>query len=154
MGNDNEQITKEQRNKQQNNISENIILNKEGSYDVQIYIKEVKPINTQRKIRYWSYILYENTFRYVLFRLSLYFFIKRHHILNPASVLSNFLPFWGSNSLKFSQIFLVADMRLYTLPCRSVRRSITNFVEFRAIVALRPLPNCPRLFCRVSGLVF
>ena len=52
MGNDNEQITKEQRNKQQNNISENIILNKEGSYDVQIYIKEVKPVNTQRKIRY------------------------------------------------------------------------------------------------------
>jgi len=50
MGNDNGQITKEQRNKQQNNISENIILNKEGSYDVQIYIKEVKPVNTQRKI--------------------------------------------------------------------------------------------------------
>ena len=51
-------------------------------------------------------------------------------------------------------IFLVAVTRLYTLLCRSVGRSVTNFVEFRAVIALRPLPNRPRLSCPVSGLVF
>ena len=37
---------------------------------------------------------------------------------------------------------------------RSEGRSVTNFVEFRAIIALRPLPNRPRLSCHVSGLVY
>ena len=54
-------------------------------------------------------------------------------------------------------LYLVADTRLYTLLCwsvgRSVGRSVTNFVEFRAVIALRPLPNRPRLSFRVSGLV-
>ena len=49
--------------------------------------------------------------------------------------------------------FLVADTRLYTLLCRSVRRQVTNFVEFRAVFALLLLSNRPRLDCRVSGLV-
>ena len=54
--------------------------------------------------------------------------------------------------------FLVADTRLYTLPCRSVRPSVRPSVrhisELRAVLALPPLPNHPRLSCRVSGLVF
>ena len=45
--------------------------------------------------------------------------------------------------------FLVADTRLYTLPCRSV----SNIFESQAFFALLPLPNRPRLSCRVSGLV-
>ena len=53
--------------------------------------------------------------------------------------------------------FLVADTRLYTLPCRSVgpsvRRSVRNISELRAVFALPLLPNRPRLNCRVSGLV-
>ena len=53
-------------------------------------------------------------------------------------------------------IFLVADTRLYTLPCRSVSRSVSPSVrhifEFRAVFA-PPLPNRPRLDCRVSGLI-
>ena len=44
-------------------------------------------------------------------------------------------------------MFLVADTRLYTLACRSVGWYVTNISEFRAVFALRPLPN------RVSGLV-
>ena len=32
--------------------------------------------------------------------------------------------------------FLVADTRLYTLPCRSVGRSVRNIFEFRAVLAL------------------
>ena len=55
-------------------------------------------------------------------------------------------------------MFLVADTRLYTLPCRSVGRSVGPSVhhifEFRAVFALLLLPNRPRLDCRVSGLVF
>ena len=47
------------------------------------------------------------------------------------------------------RLFLVADARLYTFPYRSVRRSIRNISESRAIFALGP----PRLSCRVSGLV-
>ena len=53
--------------------------------------------------------------------------------------------------------FLVADTRLYTLPCRSVRRSVhpsRNIFELRAVFALLLLPNRPRLDCRVSGLVY
>ena len=58
--------------------------------------------------------------------------------------------------------FLVADTRLYTLPCRSVgryvgplvRRSIRHIFEFRVVFALLLLPNRPRLDCHVSGLVF
>ena len=42
----------------------------------------------------------------------------------------------------------------YCDPASLVSRYITNFVEFRAIIALRPLPNRPRLSCRVSGLVY
>ena len=57
--------------------------------------------------------------------------------------------------------FLVADTRLYTLPCRSVgpsdrpsvRPSVRHIFEFRAVFALLLLPNRPRLDCRVSGLV-
>ena len=48
---------------------------------------------------------------------------------------------------------LVADTRLYTLPCRSVRPSVPNIFELRAVFALPLLPNHPRLSCRVSGLV-
>ena len=44
-------------------------------------------------------------------------------------------------------LFLVAD----TLPCQWVGRSVHNIFELRAVFAL--LPNCPRLDCRVSGLV-
>ena len=54
-------------------------------------------------------------------------------------------------------LFLVADTRLYTLLCRSVRlsvrRSVRNIFEFRAVFDLLLLPNRPRLDCRVSGLV-
>ena len=54
--------------------------------------------------------------------------------------------------------FLVADTRLYTLPCRSVGPSVgpsvRHIFEFRAVFALLLLPNRPRLDCRVSGLVF
>ena len=57
--------------------------------------------------------------------------------------------------------FLVADTRLYTLPCwsgrpsirRSVRPSVRNIFELRSVLALLLLPNRPRLYCRVSGLV-
>ena len=45
--------------------------------------------------------------------------------------------------------FLVTDMQLYTLPCRSVG----HIFEFRAVFALLLLPNRPRLGCRVSGLL-
>ena len=34
-----------------------------------------------------------------------FFFYKRHHILNSAWILLNFLRFWGSNSLKLFLIF-------------------------------------------------
>ena len=53
-------------------------------------------------------------------------------------------------------VFYVADTQLYTLPCRSVSQSVGPLVpyifELRAVFTLRPLPNCPRLSCRVSGL--
>ena len=53
--------------------------------------------------------------------------------------------------------FVVADTRLNILPCRSVGRSVRPSVrhifEFRAVFTLLLLPNCPRLDCRVSGLV-
>ena len=55
-------------------------------------------------------------------------------------------------------LFLVADTRLYTLPCRSVGRSVRPSVrhifELRAVFALLLLLNRPRLDCRVSGLVY
>ena len=35
----------------------------------------------------------------------------------------------------------------------SVRRSVRHISELRAVFALLPLPNRPRLSCRVSGLV-
>ena len=58
---------------------------------------------------------------------------------------------WGFfNALS---LFLVADTRLYTLVCRSVRPSVGRIFEFRAIFALLLQPNHPRLDCRVSGLV-
>ena len=53
----------------------------------------------------------------------------------------------------FFHCFLVADMRLYTMPCRLVRPSIRHISEFRAVFAVLLLPNRPRLDCRVSGLV-
>ena len=58
------------------------------------------------------------------------------------------------------------DRRFYSrtrdsTPCRVgrsngwlVARSFRNIFEFRAVFALLPLPNRPRLDCRVSGLVF
>ena len=49
--------------------------------------------------------------------------------------------------------FLVADTRLYTLPCWSVGPSVRHIFEFRAGFAVLLLPNRPRLDCRVSGLV-
>ena len=54
--------------------------------------------------------------------------------------------------------FLVADTRLYTLPCRSVCRyvspSVRHIFEFQAFFSFLLLPNHPRLDCRVSGRVF
>ena len=54
-------------------------------------------------------------------------------------------------------ILLVADTRLYTLPCRSVRPSVRpsvgNNFELRTVFALLLLPNRPRLSCRVYSLV-
>ena len=44
-------------------------------------------------------------------------------------------------------------MRLYTLPRRSVGRSVGHIFEFRAVSVLQLLLNRPRLNCRVSGLV-
>ena len=53
--------------------------------------------------------------------------------------------------------FLVADTRLYTLPCRLVSRSVRPFVhhifEFQAVFTLLLLPSRPRLDCRETGLV-
>ena len=50
---------------------------------------------------------------------------------------------------------LVADTRLHLAVSvgTSVRRYVRNIFELRAVFALRPLPNRPRLSCRVSGLV-
>ena len=52
---------------------------------------------------------------------------------------------------------LVADKRLYTLLCRSVRRSVRwsvyNIFAIQAVFDLVLLPNCVRLDCRVSGQV-
>ena len=65
-----------------------------------------------------------------------------------------FIEFEGMDRLLPS--FLVADTRLYTLPCRSVGTSFhpsRNIFELRAVFALLLLPNHPRLDCRVSGLV-
>ena len=50
-------------------------------------------------------------------------------------------------------LFLVADTRLYTLPCRSVRPSVRHISKLRVVFALLLLPNRPRLDCRVSSLV-
>ena len=50
-------------------------------------------------------------------------------------------------------LFLVAETRLYILPCRSVGPSVRHIFEFRAVFALLLLPSRPRLECRVSGLV-
>ena len=61
--------------------------------------------------------------------------------------VSKYLKFQG-NASKL-QPFLVADTRLYFLPCRSV----CHILEFRAVFSLLLLPNCPRLDCRVSILV-
>ena len=49
--------------------------------------------------------------------------------------------------------FLVADTRLYTLPFRSVGRSVTFLSGLWEFFALLPLPHFPPLSCRVSGLV-
>ena len=53
---------------------------------------------------------------------------------------------------------LVADTRLSTQPCRSVRPSVHPFVrhisKLRLVFALLLLPNRPRLSCRVPGLFF
>ena len=46
-----------------------------------------------------------------------------------------------------------ATLHLVVSFVRSVRRSVTNVFELRAVFALWPLPNCPRLSWRVSGLV-
>ena len=50
----------------------------------------------------------------------------------------------------YPALFLVADTRLYTSPCSSVG----YISKFRAVFALRLLPNPPQLSCRVAGLVF
>ena len=64
--------------------------------------------------------------------------------------------FFPSNEKKFKEqaaikkprdTFLVADTRLYTLPCRSVGlsvgRSVGHIFEFRAVFVLLLLPNRP-----------
>ena len=53
--------------------------------------------------------------------------------------------------------YFVYFSRGQSTPCcvgPSVHRSIPNILKFRAAFASRPLPNRPRLSCRVSGLVF
>ena len=68
---------------------------------------------------------------------------------------------WLDGIVSGHEQFLVADTRLYTLPCRSVRpsvgpsvgASVGHIFELRAVFALLLLPNRPRLDCRVSGLV-
>ena len=56
-----------------------------------------------------------------------------------------------------SGVFLVADMRLHLAVsvgrCVSVRPPVRHIFEIWAVFALLPLPNRPRLDCRVSGLV-
>ena len=73
----------------------------------------------------------------------------------PTSV--NLLPDHFSFSIESKCRFLVADTRLYTLLCRSVRRSIGPMVhhisKLWVVFALHLLPNRPRLDCRVSGHV-
>ena len=48
----------------------------------------------------------------------------------------------GSCTAFLSSSFLVADTRLYTLPCPSVGRSVRHIFEFRAVFALLLLPKC------------
>ena len=67
---------------------------------------------------------------------------------------SLFRSFTHSFIHSFFHFFLVSDTRLYTLPCPSVRRSVRPISELRAVFTLLPLPNRPRLSCRVSGPVF
>ena len=55
------------------------------------------------------------------------------------------------NDLPFSRRYVI--LHLAVSVGTSVRRYVTNTSEFRAVLALRPLPNRPRLSCRVSGLV-
>ena len=52
-------------------------------------------------------------------------------------------------------IFLVGHVTLHLVMSvdRSVRPSVRNMFEFRAVFALLLLPNRPQLDCRVSGLV-
>ena len=47
-----------------------------------------------------------------------------------------------------------ATLHLAMLVGPSVRPSVSHISELRAVFALQLLPNCPRLDCRVSGLVF
>ena len=68
-------------------------------------------------------------------------------------ILSSLHLFILSFTLLFLISFLVADTRLYTLPCRLVRRSVRHISEFRSIFAVLLLPNRPRLDCRVPDLV-
>ena len=46
-----------------------------------------------------------------------------------------------------------ATQHLAVLVGMSVGPSKGHISEFRAVFALVPLPNCPRVSCRVSGLV-
>ena len=59
-------------------------------------------------------------------------------------------------ALLSSERLLFADTRLYTLPCWSVHPSVRQLriiLKVRAVFALQPLSNRPRLSCSVSGLV-
>ena len=61
----------------------------------------------------------------------------------------------SSESDKFKSVFLFSHGHA-TTPCRvgqSVNPSVSHFVELPSVFALLLLPNCPRLDCRVSGLV-
>ena len=50
--------------------------------------------------------------------------------------------------------FLVADTQLYTLPCQSVRPSVSpNYFWIRSGFCITALPNHLRLSCRVYSLV-
>ena len=56
---------------------------------------------------------------------------------------------------KFKSVFVFSHGHA-TTPChvgRSVDLSVSHFVELPSVFALLLLPNCPRLDCRVSGLV-
>ena len=77
--------------------------------------------------------------------VSFLFFLMLYYV-----ILSSVFPSFSSSS-PFS-FFLVYDLPCRSV-CRSIRRSVRHISELRLVFALLLLPNRPRLYCRVSGLV-